>query len=635
MKSLFITIFLCVSIVLFNGCDDSEDFVTFKNGEPITSESAAGLGLSSFVDALLEGGTIKIGEVGMGLVLSLLGFGEGEDDNQDLENIENELSEIQGELTNLTLDIQKMNQELKIDTDKIILNANDPHDAINNITTRHEKLLRSIDTNITETNQYNTANEIATDIKDFDIEKSVEDIYAAIVPQDVAKDSILNNYLDLNYDSKSFFHDSYYNHEQYTSQLLYYQLQGAALVTQSYNFFSDNNDTTQSTAYINKTFLPKLYSEIYQANVSTSFFANALRAVLLYSDIHKDANEFLPDYTQEILSRADHFRYSVLKNVNCSKNIHGVTTCKKEENITHDMNRVKVYLLSTADEEPLNLYVQTFDNNDFFLPINITNEANITGLSYDSWNEDGVKKDNQYSLYTYDFGSLQEGTYDVYNQDSDTKVTTFKTIKYDENYTKSDTGENIYGLGVIANRITNRYTEDSPRWSTIENTNNSKTIEVTGDANDLPYKVAFKMLMEQQPSFNGKAEMKANFDYTGDVSKTITINYDVNVSGDVAAGGEMQEEDTYARLYIGVWDETSNDYPNDTCKNISSLHEIGNNVRVHHFKKNLIDGCTFTAEPNHSYHLYIKMHVYMYDGGELGQARIQVDKVNYITFDID
>lgn len=634
MKSLFIFIILFGSVVLFNGCDDSEDYVTFKNGELITSDSTVGLGLSSFVNALLEGGTIKVGELGMGWALSLLGFGEGESDNQNLENIEDELSEIQGELTTLTLDIQKMNQELKIDTDKIILNANDPHSAISNITTRHEKLLRSIDTNITSASQYNTAFEIANDIQNFDIEKSVEDIYAAIVPQDVAKDSVLNNYLDLNYDSKSSFHDTYYNHEQYTSQLLYYQLQGASLVTQSY-IFSDNNDTTQSAAYLNKTFLPKLYSEIYQANVATSFFANTLRAVLLYSDINKDANEFLPDYAQTILSRADHFRYSVLKNVNCSKDIHGITTCKKGENITHDMNRVKVYFLSTADEEPFDLYIQT-SNNDFFLPINITNEANITGLSYDSWNEDGVKKDNQYNLYTYDFGTLQEGTYDVYNEDNDTKVTTIKTIKYDDNYTKSDTGENTYGLGVIANRITNRYTEDSPRWSTIENTNNSKTIEVTGNANNLPYKVAFKMLTEHQTSFDGKAEMKAKFNYTGDVNENITINYDINVSGFVSSGGYDSTEECNARLYIGVWDETARDYPNSTCKDISSMHEVSNmSFKGRYFNKNLIDGCTFIAEPNHAYHLYIKMHVYMNRGGELAESRIQVDKVNYIHFSID
>jgi hypothetical protein len=609
-KFIFV-VFIC-SALLFLGCGDTDN----NQNDNVISESdgfAAGL-LGKIVDGLLDGATGEIGGDAMGMILSLLGWG-GSSGDEAFDRMNKELAKIEDQLAAISDQLTALLKQLEIDKEEILANTNDPTDAMNQIFTFHSELETKAKDKKPGEGDKDDLTDFANQIENnYQIENDVNSIYHAIMPLDIAKTPILNNITDLSNhrvtgaDKKGTLFDAYKNLEIYTSQLLYNQLKGVNLVVEAKNvLYPPDNNASEASIYMDAYDKETLPDEVWCPDNGYSFIYNAWRLILMNVDLNKSDSKMLPEYSQEITKRAEFFRRIAMH--------------KKDFG-------AKALMFSTSDEKQPEIFIIDPEEGTNWMPKSVT-KYSLPGKTYDYWDGRDVKASDTYSVYLYDFGSVEPGNYSISQSYTGKLLGSFTAQKYDDDYTVSSDGEYTFGFVAVGNRIVNRFPEDSDRWSTW--TKDMTKSHTKGGANDWPYEL-YGNTDDSYP-YHGHAELDGHFTYTGQTEKNITVKYSLAASGyNEAYNNAMYGNgEAYTKISVGVWDNTDGDFPSDDCKDHQTKKHssIGNGKKS--FNDNMEGSCKFKAKPNHRYYFYANMHVWS-DNLNMDpvKSEIKIDKVNYV-----
>ena len=123
------------------GCADSDTTSEVDEQAALRGENSSFFGglLKQVLSGVISGAEGKPGSEAMGLVLSLLGFGE-ESDQPALDAMSGKLDQIVSILGDIKKDLDALMQQLKITEGEILANTNDPSDAITQIKSSHQEL---------------------------------------------------------------------------------------------------------------------------------------------------------------------------------------------------------------------------------------------------------------------------------------------------------------------------------------------------------------------------------------------------------------------------------------------------------------------------------------------------------------
>jgi len=624
-----------VMLAMGSGCGSSS--TSSDKNVTIATESFYGSAFSFILKGLAQGMTSYVGQGIMGDFLALLDGGNSASDPEAkaLADIDSKLSNITRQLDTIQNDLKEILSELGADTDAILNAVSWPTEAVNHIFQATQDLqLLGVEANGTRIKpgegNHTKIIALAADIlgSKYDIPLGVTDIYNAINLNNPP--ALLSNYINEvmtanAIDNGDMLYKAYTGFEYFTSKLLNNQIKGVNLIVEAYKAQDDNSSAEQYlTCYDSDTYhlstCNTLYDEVSDLGKTYSYIYNVFNLVLLNAPLY---GQFLPDRTDDILQRAEFYRLLMT-------------------GTDPDKFGARFLTIRTADmpKAPDTLYAwDIFDENNtpYSTPCPGTHHT-VQGRTYDYWDGNSVRPRTDYAVTEYDCGKpvRYRDTLAIApcSDENCMNLGNIETYDYNSSYDINDTNGTIfYGLGVSTDdgRIDNRFTQHASLWHTqvpsADNYYSSYEIHMPGS-----WSIVTKAHGGDYES-NARVELDGFFTYDGNESRTVHVDYDMQFYVDAyspftnALGGG----DAYAYYKIGVWDHTA-----------SVGKVLGTDYRLHAGSghnysetKNVTDSMSFTAEPNHTYYVYINMISNVLNGNHDAQALSNLNKINYIRIRFD
>lgn len=585
----------------------------------IGSVGFTGANFSFILQGLAKGMLTKIGGDVMGNFLSLLGWGDSDnsDEEQTLEDIDDKLTEISDELVHIENQLGVILTEIKVSEDSIKNDVDWPRDAVNEIHTATQELqLLGVNTKPGEGDQTKIEN-LASDIlgAKYDIPLQVISIYTAIEGNPTP---LLSNYVDQvmlqlpNNDNDNLI-KAYQGFEYYTSELLNNQIKGVNLVVEAYKAQDDN---ISAQKYLNcygsniydTSECNILYKEIGDIDNKTSFIYNAVSMVLRDAPIY---DPFLPTSAQSILARAEFYR---LLMTGAELNEYGL----------------HIFHISTADMEksPNTLYVS---KPGFQTTCNVSSSHTVKGREYDFWVDKTVKVSEDYNVAEYHC-NVPNGEYSIFAE-LDKPLGTAEVSQYDTKYDLNSSGTISYGFGLVTNNISNRFNESSDKWTTTKRSDENYYSSTSGSANDWPIKAYASSNNQYHYESKAHIELEGNFYYDKDAEeRTMHVAYYARFAAKVTVPyTSLWGGDAYTYVWVGVHDVTTGGAASDDC-HYKSYYPLHAERDQEYYEKYYPDTyCTFTAIPGHQYYIYFAIEakaLAAYDGAVAESELVEVYKVN-------
>ena len=542
--------------------------------------------LGKVVSGLVSGAASNVGNDAMGEILSLLGWGSNSSGNAAaLQAMDAKLDQIEAQLTQIQAELLGLEAALKITEEEILLNTNDPTNAITEIGTYMDELQGMADGvppgggNQTDILAYATKVE-----DDFRIENDANTIHDAIIPPDSARAPVLDNFTDLAINQMSQpnppdLQTAYLGLEQYFTQLIYNQLRGVDLVVEAKQAeaAAGQPDGTSASVYLADFRTNKLAPEVQ------NFLDNMWRLILSQADLDHTQG-FLPAESESIVSRAEFLRTQILDMDHFGLRAHVV--------VTDDW---------AGQLGPGSVVAESPGHDWAFLS---STTSAVTGPTYDWWSGDTVKSSSNYTIMTFDFGATGAATYDIQGPGGiDFGSATVQG--YDDDYTPDPAGADVYGSSVgstrtggvegFAKNVAAGTQIHSGAWNVgCSGTPAQGFIGIQGS--------------NSNNDFGGENEADYSFVYGGSQPTAMSIPFGANPNGSVSvscnpdAGGSAQASMGYG---IGVWDGTAN---TDAVGRVTGSQTVNTNQSAS-MNRTISQTLTFTAQPGHHYAVFFYAQV--------------------------
>ncbi len=569
--------------------------------------------IKNITSGLIRGASGKIGSDIMGQVLKLLGWGDDQNSAEvkALTAMDKKLGEILTELGFIECKLEELMTQLKITEEEILANANDPTDAITLIGTFHSELQQTAKDKKPGDGDQGGLNAFARQIENnFQIENDVNTIFSAIKPATVARTPVLQNFTDLlnlryHLGDGTLF-DAYKTLELYTSQLVYNQLKGVNLVVEAKNLLQGK---AAALTYMQSYQKDILENEIGNPANGVSFISNVWRLAMMNVDLlPSDGKSFFSSDILSFLKRAEFYRRLTLG----------------------ENPGLRVLLIKTQDMPED--YTLTAVNSEWAFPLDCTKPTSVTGKTYDFWvSGNHVKPGTDYDVYECTTSAtLSLGAYKIYHDTEGSPLAELTLENYDEDYNVKVDGDLTFGFAAVLVRTAlNHYPEGSTHWTTHhEDSDNTKITD--GSANDWPYELTGDA--DGDHGYEGWAELRAYFYFSGDSEQTLIVDYSAELSGHATAHfhNSTGGSDAHAKYHIAVWDTTKGERVTDTHSEHSFSESDGN----HQFSKVSSGTMSFKAVPGHHYRTYVWMRVHGCCNDDT-ESQIRVERFSYIHIRFD
>lgn len=261
----------------------------------------------------------------------------------------------------------------------------------------------------------------------------------------------------------------------------------------------------------------------------------------------------------------------------------------------------------------------------------------LTAKTYDHWEGDTVTASTEYDVTVYNcIAPLNVADQYTINTEYDGSGTDWGTVdvnQYDSGYDKNSSGPITYGFNLFTNdgRIDNHFTQRADLWSTqvpsADNYYSTHEIHLPDS-----WSIVTKAYGGDYES-KARVELDGYFKYGGTVDANITVEYSMQFYVQAYSPFTNSEGggDAYAYYKIGVWDHTAGEGK-----------ALGTDYRLHAGSghnysgtKNVIDSMKFTAEPNHTYYVYINMISEVDNPNGNAQALSNLNGIRYIHLRFD
>jgi len=577
--------------------------------------------ISTALEGFIGGATGDVGGFVMGLILQELGWGNADNDNEDklLQSMNNKLDDIVSDLSVIKNELNSLASQLQLDMDDIKKNILDPTDAINDIGTTHDEFISQFgDKKVGEENQTKIIQFIDEHIENnFHIEDAYNTISHAINPETIATTPALSNFTNYVNDSYGLKNgtltDAYNTLELYTSQLLTHQLKAVNLIIEA-KHIKDGNTSVNNFL---KIYQSHLHQMIRDAGNGESFLYNAYRLALLHANPlpYKEGSSFLNKESEALLKRA--FFYSLQAT---DSKTYGVRILVFETQDT-DSNKDFFILNKDVSKGYSEFKCQQIDNP-------------VPGHIYTHWDNNHIQSQTQYKVYECNISDpIKPGNYDIFDEDPSqlarTNIKSIAQIKienYDMNYAIKKDANITYGLTTIFRRSEfNHFTHDSPYWHAHKS--DITCSEIVGSP---PWGAGIKGPYNcGTRQYKGTYEIRGDFHYDDSQERTLYIDYHAQFFALINKA--YYGDEASASVHFGVWDITEDEEASKKCSPFYDFSHTG--AVKHKFKKHIYPKgiCSFTAKPNHSYHIYFKMHVKgLSDGYYDSYSKIYLDEIYHI-----
>jgi hypothetical protein len=560
--------------------------VHVRAADPLLGDSNSFFGnlLGKVVSGIVSGASGKIGTAAMGEVLSLLGWGDDNDQNAAaLAAMDTKLDQIQQSLTTIQTELKSLQSELKITEEEILLNANDPGGAITEIGTYADELSGMSDGVAPGDGDQAGILHFADQVQDdFRIENDVNQIHDAIIPSDSARSPVLDNFTKLaiaQADGGADLNDAYLGLEHYFTQLVYNQMRGVDLVVEAKMAAAAAGlpAGTSAPVYLQQFRATKLAPEV------RSFVDNVWRLVLSRVDLESTAT-FLPPEAESIVSRAQFLSTQILNEDHFGLRLHVVVTDDWAGKLGGS------YAASSSGK--------TYRSQSATTSV-------VSGPAYDWWSGNTVTPSSHYTVMVVDFGDVAPGSYAVTDGDG-ARVATVPVQKWDPDYRLDpDAGTIEYGLGICSTRTgaVSAFAQNATR--SVWNHPGDRNVTFYGGAADGYIQVNGGAVND---SFTGAREADYTFVLGGARSVTVKIPMYAHCIGaescscNALAGGYANAT---ASLTMGVWDATAS---TDAVPPLTMSQQVFTNGSGN-IDRTIDQQVTFTALPGHRYSVYHKAEV--------------------------
>ena len=498
-------------------------------------EGSAYGGVIKFVlEGIASGAVGEVGSLVMGQILDVLGWGDKshQEEMDALNGMKQTLDQIVAQLSEIQSTLSELYNELKIDEDEILINANNPKEAIGRIHSAHDELSKiAAGKGPGDLNKQEILDNIAVPIDAFNsqMKQDVNSIKYAILPlvsPIPGKSSVLDNYLNLALDQIKLLHkdpiDAYNGMELYFSQLLFYQLEGVNLIIEAKNAKQKAGRAVDPDA--------EAYWNDYKANTLNpqvdKFMKNVYRMILMtMTDANLlNSSAFLPQAARPLLARANFFRVQCL---NLSKDHYGL----------------RGTLIGTQDLVSSMIALKAKNKNGQTYSGKGTAYAE-SGKTYDHWSGRTVTPSPTYTIVEYDFGEAPIGDYDILD-DNGNALGSATVQAYKDDYTVDPSGKTRYGHCTMQKRIGAVERFSGSDWKLTKDISPSDCVDVSQS----PFK------LKGQGFCYGKADESNSF--TIGTSDPIRIYFAASVSGFGEA--DCYVSACYNRIMgynIWLWDAT-------------------------------------------------------------------------------
>ncbi|MFO8163101.1 MAG: hypothetical protein ACQEQ7_09530 [Thermodesulfobacteriota bacterium] len=614
--SFILSIAVLLSFISPMGCGDS-DSEPVENHRTLLGDEQPFYGslLKKIISGLFEGAGQKIGYKAMGEILELLGWGSG-GDQEYLDAMTQKLQEIVNLLGEIINSLKALLIQLNITEEEILANTNDPTAAITQIETAHEELQGLAQGKNPGTIDEKTLKDFVLRVENtFVIDEQINTIHDAILPPDIAKTPVLNNFASLGINriiqgGKSLA-DAYLGLETYFSQLLYYQMQGVNLFVET-KVFRTKAGLPQIDGMDAKVYMDFFAKKKLQPEVD-NFMNNVYRLILSQVSL-EDSSSFLPADTSAILSRANFFRIQVLN---------------------QDHFGLRGTLISTKDliSDVIDLNAKNIQNSAVYQGSGVLSTA--SGKTYDFWQGNHVSGVSDYYAISYDFGNAGDvpgdGTYGIIVEKEGTILAYAKVQSYTPDYVQDKTGTISYGHALMYKRVGAKDAfNNNATWSWWED-----DLKNTGANGNASARWTGLSGGAQNDEYHGEDELDAHFIYASTESAPITLHYSAHAYGTTqsssnSGAGGFANSKIYYR--IGLFDATTNRNVHQIKTNQATTPDSGKASLNDHVSGKFVFP---DPSPGHDYYVYFNCQIKgnSYYGSAKGEITIDsIERKIYLSF---
>jgi len=598
------------------GCADSDTTSEVDEQAALRGENSSFFGglLKQVLSGVISGAEGKPGSEAMGLVLSLLGFGE-ESDQPALDAMSGKLDQIVSILGDIKKDLDALMQQLKITEGEILANTNDPSDAITQIKSSHQEL-QGLSDNKAGSGEKQALADFTNRVENvYNIYSQVNSIHDAILPSTVAKAPVLKNFFDLALNKGNSLTNTYLGVEKYFSQLLYYQMEGVNLIVETKKY-REKAGLPQIDGRDAKAYMDFFTAQILSPEVE-DFMTNISEMIFNHANL-LESNKFLPSESPAILARANFFRIQAL-------------------NLDHF--GLRGTLLATQDLVPGILSLKASEKGSSQAFTGQGDISSISATNYDFWIKDGVKGSSDYTLILYDFGDAPAGQYEV-KDDSGELFGTGDVRMYNDDYTvpADGSGTKNYGHVTVAERVGARDAfNKNPVWQRTWVTDDNTTVwSNTGDEKSV--KIATN---GKQQNYSAHGQLDATFQFLeGDPA---TINYSMHVSGETTSYVYSATGDSESTIHyrVGLMDGATgaivHEFDSDSKTASASNYQDDQTRSVTKTIEKDITGSFLFGNPTvgHSYYVffYVSINGSKGSGTADEEGRLEIKDIDiYVSF---
>ncbi|NCO60831.1 hypothetical protein GW871_10335 [bacterium] len=610
------SLLMSLAVIGLMGCADSDTTSEVDEQAALRGENSSFFGglLKQVLSGVISGAEGKPGSEAMGLVLSLLGFGE-ESDQPALDAMSGKLDQIVSILGDIKKDLDALMQQLKITEGEILANTNDPSDAITQIKSSHQEL-QGLSDNKAGSGEKQALADFTNRVENvYNIYSQVNSIHDAILPSTVAKAPVLKNFFDLALNKGNSLTNTYLGVEKYFSQLLYYQMEGVNLIVETKKY-REKAGLPQIDGRDAKAYMDFFTAQILSPEVE-DFMTNISEMIFNHANL-LESNKFLPSESPAILARANFFRIQAL-------------------NLDHF--GLRGTLLATQDLVPGILSLKASEKGSSQAFTGQGDISSISATNYDFWIKDGVKGSSDYTLILYDFGDAPVGQYEV-KDDSGELVGTVDVKMYNDDYTVPADGSGTinYGHVTVAKRVGAKDAfNNNPTWKLKWNTDDNTTVwGNTGDVKNV--KVATN---NKQLNYSNYGQLDATFQFLeGDPA---TINYSMHVSGETTSYVYSATGDSESTIHyrVGLMDGTTgaivHEFDSDSKTASASNYQDDQTRSVTKTIEKDITGSFLFGNPTvgHSYYVffYVSINGSKGSGTADEEGRLEIKDIDiYVSF---
>ena len=489
------------------------------------------------LEGLVTGASEQGGAAAYGNLLSVLGWGSDADAGHYKE-MRNTLNDIKSGVSRIETEVAELNAALAITEKEILLNANDPKEAISDIITFNDEL-----TGLSQTSEPGQADQkrvlkLADDVQNgLVVEKAVTRIAEAIRPHSVSK-PVLDNYTSLLIQrmssSDTDLKGACIALETYFSELLYYQLQGVTLVVEAKTALAKNGtpDVTSADYYYTHFKADTLVPEVQ------SFMDNTWRLIAARGSLAHTAG-FLPAEAQTVAARAEFLREQALGTDPSGLRAHAVVTSNHTGELT----------TATA---------RGSDGSSY--KAKDTSTTTVSGPVYDSWKGAKVSPSTDYQVVTFDFGAVPAGTYTIEGA-AGFAPAAVEVRPYTADYAPDAAGKILYGcaLGHTRTGAVEAFAAGAGGAGRTWKHGGSSNVSLGGSL------AADKITAsghETNDKFTGEIQVDYRFTFGGSKAATVTIPSRAHAVGSAvtAAQSDLDSQGSATATVtatMGVWDATA------------------------------------------------------------------------------